>query len=108
MLEYHNSLANQKPNNQIRNLFKQSSEHFVDLLEKLVQYNPAFRPSAKECLQLKMFDKVRNPAQEVEAPFEIRQQLFMPGVYDYEREIDLVHSMDDFRQMMKEEIKQVK
>ena len=55
-----------------------------------------------------MFDKVRNPAQEVEAPFEIRQQLFMPGVYDYEREIDLVHSMDDFRQMMKEEIKQVK
>jgi len=37
----------------------------------MLEINPYFRPTAKECLQNKMFDKIRVAGLEVSAPFKI-------------------------------------
>ncbi len=37
----------------------------------MLEFNPFFRPTAKECLQSKMFDGIRVPGLESSAPFKI-------------------------------------
>lgn len=37
----------------------------------MLEINPYFRPTAKECLQNKIFDKIRVAGLEVSAPFKI-------------------------------------
>jgi serine/threonine protein kinase len=36
------------------------SPELINLLQNLLEYNPSFRPTAHECLELKIFNKVRN------------------------------------------------
>lgn len=40
----------------------------VTLVRDMLEYNPFFRPSAKECLQNSIFDDIRVPALERDAP----------------------------------------
>lgn len=37
----------------------------------MLEFNPFFRPTAKECLQSKIFDEIRVPDLEAAAPFKI-------------------------------------
>ena len=34
-------------------------DHLVDILESMTEFNPYFRPSAKELLKNKIFDSIR-------------------------------------------------
>ena len=76
----------------------------MDILKSLLQFNPKFRPSASECLKHPIFDSVRNPAFEREAPIVLKQPIFNEGVYDYELFCDVKYTMDDYKDMLANEI----
>jgi hypothetical protein len=40
----------------------------VQLVHDMLEYNPFFRPTAKECLQNPIFDEIRVPALERDSP----------------------------------------
>ena len=70
----------------------------------MLEFNPGFRPTAKECLKNKIFDKIRNKKFECDAPFKIIQEIFMPDVYDYTNEKHLLYTNEDYKQMLFHEI----
>lgn len=41
-------------------MFGKTSENLVNLLESMLTYNPAFRPTVSECLKSDVFNSVRN------------------------------------------------
>jgi len=43
----------------------------LGLLASMLEFNPYFRPTAKECLQNKLFDSIRVTGLEASAPFKI-------------------------------------
>ena len=71
MQQYHHSLNLQETKHSLKDYFPDSPDDLVNLLERLLQYNPAFRPTARECLNLPMFDSVRNLKHEVNAPHQV-------------------------------------
>ena len=71
----------------------------------MTEFNPGFRPTAKECMQSPVFDSIRNSRFEIEAPYPITQEIFKPGVYDYEGEQDLKYNLNDYKRMFNEEIR---
>lgn len=44
--------------------FPYASKNAIDLMRKMVQFNPFFRLSVAECLEHPFFEKVRKPSQE--------------------------------------------
>ena len=48
-----------------------ASSEALDLVKKMVQFNPYFRPSIQECLNHPFFAKVRRPHHETIAPHQI-------------------------------------
>ena len=52
-------------------LFPSTSPALVDLLRQMLEFNPHFRPTAKECLSLPLFDSIRMPNLEMPASFKI-------------------------------------
>ena len=54
--------------NKLRELYADIPGPIVDLVSQMLQYNPYFRPSARECLDSKVFDSVQNPEIELEYP----------------------------------------
>lgn len=62
--QYHNQMIQQlKPivnkTGGLAARFSRSSPELVHLLELMLEYNPAFRPSAKQLLKLPIFDDIR-------------------------------------------------
>ena len=55
----------------LEDTFIYSSDELVNLLKQMVQFNPHFRPSAKELLENKIFDKFRRVDLEEDAPFKL-------------------------------------
>jgi len=41
-------------------LFPEVSPDLIDILEKMLEFNPYFRPTAKELLKHKVFDGIRS------------------------------------------------
>lgn len=72
------------------------------ILSGLLQFNPYFRFSAKECLQFKIFDKVRvkspdfnrTPLLERDAPYKIEIPVFLDGAFNHETGESEMYSMD--------------
>ena len=51
----------------------------------MLEFNPYFRPTAKECLQSKVFDAIRVPGLEASAPFKINIDIDRnENKFDYE------------------------
>ena len=73
----------------------------------MLEYNPGFRPSAKELIQHPYFDAIRNKNQEEEAPTHVHQKMHLPGVLDYEQKMDH-NRIKDYRKMLMEEINYLK
>ena len=51
--------------------FPKTNQGILGLLKEMLEFNPFFRPTAKECLQNKIFDSIRVAGLEVSAPFKI-------------------------------------
>jgi hypothetical protein len=43
----------------------------LEILEDMLQFNPEFRSNARHLMNNKVFDSVRRPECEVDAPFQI-------------------------------------
>jgi len=50
-------------------------DSFLTLLEELIVFNPQDRVSAKELLKHQIFDCIRDPANEIDAPLKIKFSL---------------------------------
>ena len=70
------------------------------LLHKLLEVNPYFRPTAKECLADPIFNDIRNEEMEAEAPCFIQQSVYMPGVFDYEENEHTKFAIKDYKTIL--------
>lgn len=52
-------------------IYPNTNREILDLLQQMLEFNPYFRPTAKECLQNRIFDEIRVPGLEAAAPFKI-------------------------------------
>jgi serine/threonine protein kinase len=57
--------------NKLSEIYFKSNSMLVQLLREMLQFNPYYRPTAKECLQHKIFDHIRVAGLESNAPFKI-------------------------------------
>ena len=55
----------------VKNMFNSCSPQLLKLVLDMLEYNPFFRPSAKECLQNPIFDEIRVTMLERDAQEEI-------------------------------------
>ena len=68
--DYQMKVASDKPSHFASSsgkMFKSCSPDLVKLMIDMLEYNPFFRPSAKECLQNPAFDEIRVPMLERDA-----------------------------------------
>ena len=56
----------------MKKVFKYVSDDLVDLLKGMLEFNPFFRLTARECLKSKVFDDIRVSQVEQSAPFKIK------------------------------------
>lgn len=64
----------------------------------MLQFNPYYRPTAKECLQHKVFDKIRVAGLESNAPFKINIDADRNEYkFDYEQPESKFSEADDFK-----------
>ena len=75
-------------------MFKPCSPNLVSLVLEMLEYNPFFRPSAKECLQNPIFDDIRVTMLERDAAESIITEVdeVLPIDYDTGRVQGLVKS----------------
>lgn len=64
---------------------KIEDEGIQDLLEKMLNFNPYFRPSAKELLDHPFFDEVRCPDYEAHTPKRIQLEFDKDKHFDHEK-----------------------
>ena len=74
----------------------------------MLTYNPCHRLSTQECLEMRIFDKIRVPKYERPADFKISQKIYDTGTYDYDKCKSMKYKMQDFKKMLIEEIRLVK
>ena len=55
----------------IRDQFKKSAPELIELLEQMLEFNPYFRPTARQLLKNKIFDSIRIPSIEERSPQKI-------------------------------------
>ena len=58
VMKYQSRIQSQFTNtsNQIAKMFPKTNPLIIQLLRDMLEFNPYFRPTAKECLQSKLFD----------------------------------------------------
>jgi hypothetical protein len=67
--------------------------------------NPEKRISAKECLKNPVFDSIRNPELEVDAPFKIYLDVDKTSSYNYETDHNILYSnAEEYRAAILQEI----
>ncbi len=65
--------------------FMHTSSDILAILEDLLQFNPHFRSKPSELLKNKVFNRIRNPAFEKPAPFQIFLDIDRPGSFNYDK-----------------------
>ena len=101
---YAQSLVKKSSKSSFRELFPKTSKSLLRILHGLLEVNPYFRPSAKECLSDPYFNDVRNREMEVDAPFSIQQSVYQPGTYSYENDEHIKYSCHDYKVLLLQEI----
>lgn len=66
-ISYVNQMNGCKKEKTLGEIFKDSNHELVYIMEQMLEFNPYFRPSAKELLQNKIFDSVRIKSNEKNA-----------------------------------------
>ena len=81
-------------------LLPDSHDGLVEILESMTEFNPYFRPSAKDLLKNKIFDDIRLKSFEEEAPYRImididQNELLKPNYEDDEQNL---YSAEELKQ----------
>ena len=74
----------------------------------MLRFNPSFRLTAAECLQHKVFDKLRVPQREKPSANSVNLQIYAEGSYDYEECVSVAANTKDFKRMILEEVQIIK
>ena len=56
-------------------IYHHTSQSILDLILKMLVFNPNSRPNAKELLKIPIFDSIRVPQLEKKAPYKIYLQI---------------------------------
>jgi len=88
--------------------FTKTSSKVCGLLQQMLEFNPKHRPTLKELLALPLFDKVRDPAQEVECPEEIRVGIDRMRDFDYSKRSYKRFTLPDLKKILSLEIDKFK
>lgn len=107
-LEYCQSLQPAEPKDGLADLARNCSQDLTEILKSLLEFNPFFRTSAKECLKSPIFDEIRVPTLEEDAPFKIFLDIDKEGAFDYESAEQQTLSMETLRKKINKEIHKVK
>jgi serine/threonine protein kinase len=84
--------------------FAGSSEQLLSLLESMLSFNPETRLSAEECLKNPIFDTIRRPELERNAPWRIYLGCDKLDSFDYESYTDSrIVNDDQIREIIREE-----
>lgn len=67
--------AGAKKKSTLNQKFSGVNPEVKELLKQMLTFNPNDRPSAKQLLQNKIFDRIREPTNEENAPFKINLEL---------------------------------
>lgn len=92
------------PVSTLQSKFPKTSAALIEILSSLLEFNPKFRPTASDCLKHSIFDSVRNPSFERDAPTTLHQPIYAEGVYDYELGCDVRYTMEDYKEMLANEV----
>ena len=87
IMDYQDKVKSDKParfDKCVKQQFNACSPLMMDLVREMLEYNPFFRPSAKECLQNPIFDDIRVPALERDAPEQITADIDEALPIDYD------------------------
>ena len=87
----------------------------IQLLQDMLEFNPYYRPTAKECLQSKLFDSIRVAGLEASAPFKINIDVDRNEYkFDYEEanlkfsDLDHTSLVAKFKEFVLEEVLKLK
>ena len=89
-------------------MFSKTPEKLIKLLESMLTYNPAFRPTVSECLKSDVFDSVRSPKIENVEVTEIELDILRRNTFDYEKGCGKTNSIEDYKKILMMEIEQMK
>lgn len=96
-------------------MYPETNPGMLQLLTDMLEFNPYFRPTAKECLSSKLFDSIRVAGLEASAPFKINIDVDRNEYkFDYEEAnlkfTDLDHSTisNKFKEFVLEEVLKLK
>ena len=79
-----------------------------NLLRGMLEFNPHFRLSAKEALNSKVFDKIRNSHFEKPCPIKIAHKIHNAKNFDYSSGKAIKYEIKDYKKMLLKEIKKLK
>ena len=96
-------------------MYPNTKEQILVLLREMLEFNPFFRPTAKECFSNPLFKNIRVPGLEASAPFKINIDVDRnEHKFDYEEQnikfTDLNHQkiISTFRGFVYEEVVKLK
>lgn len=68
----------------------------------MLQLNPSMRMTIKQLLASPVFDEVRFPDMEADAPHKIKLAIDEPGQFNYSK-MTPIHSLEDLKKMVEQE-----
>lgn len=78
------------------------------MMINLLQFNPYMRWSASECLNLQIFNSVRDLDLEQKSDEKIEVEIDHEGAYDYSRGISSKYDLKDYKQILLNEVYKIK
>ena len=83
-------------------------EDWFMLLHNLLQFNPYLRWSASECLNLEIFEAVRDESKEEKPARKILLDIDAEGAFDYSNGTSTKYTLKDYLAMIREEIASIR
>ena len=88
--------------------FPFTCEGVLEILEEMLQFNPDFRSNARHLINNKVFDSIRQPEQEEDAPYQIQLEIDGADSFDYDIQASTKYELADYKKMLIEEISIIK
>ena len=83
------------------------SEGLKSILKNLLQLNPYFRWTSKECLSNSYFDDVRVAASEIPTKVKIQLVVDKDGSFNYEENLSQMFTQNDYQNIILKEVKEI-
>lgn len=105
------SLATNKTS-QISDKFPDFDKSILNILDKMLAFNPNFRPTAEQLLGDPFFDDIRRPENEIKAPFKVNVSIDKNEfAYDYEKNKNIKNEkiiIENLKEIVINEVSKIK